>query len=88
MKLVEKRPWADKAACRGIPLTVFYDDIEDDRPGAVQQALSFCNKCAVRAECLDSAMREEGAAPAGRYGLRGGLLPDERGNTRRSQRLR
>jgi hypothetical protein len=50
-------------------------------PPEVAMALSICAKvCPLQAECLESAMKQEGtwASERHRYGIRGGLLPGQR----------
>jgi WhiB family redox-sensing transcriptional regulator len=63
--------WAEAAACRGSDLNLFFSDAE----AKVQQAKRICAGCPVRAECLDEGLRAEDSS---RYGIYGGLTPDER----------
>ncbi|MFD7996887.1 WhiB family transcriptional regulator [Streptomyces mexicanus] len=63
--------WAHWAACQGYDLDLFFSDAEQK----VQEAKQICGRCPVRAECLDESMRAEDAS---RYGIYGGLTPDER----------
>lgn len=65
--------WTDRAACAGEDVDFFPDPT--DLPGN-QAAKNICRSCPVIADCLDDAMREEPAG--GRYGIRGGLTPEER----------
>lgn len=68
--------WVPSAipACRGMDTALFYPA---RTAPADQEALDACEACAVRQECLDKAMEEEGSART-RYGVRGGKTPDER----------
>lgn len=66
--------WRAHANCRGVDPNVFY-------PGDVDYsaARKICNDCPVQEQCLRAAMAEEtGHGRQGRYGMRGGLTPDER----------
>lgn len=43
------------------------------------KALALCIDCPVQDACLEAAMTEEGPAAAGnRYGMRGGMTPNQR----------
>lgn len=69
-------PWRARAACLGRPTTWWYGTT-DDITTAV--ALSVCDTCPVRAECLDDALDiERHGAPALIHGVRGGLDARER----------
>jgi hypothetical protein len=46
--------------------------------GRFTEAREQCGRCPVSAECLTAAMAEEGDATGGRYGMRGGLTPEDR----------
>ena len=48
--------WQDQAACAGAPTEIFFPD----RGGAseVAKALTYCNRCPVRAECLEYGLWE------------------------------
>lgn len=69
------------AACRGKPPSLFFPDLsnrggripEGGRPDPYADARPICDRCPVRAGCLDFALdgRED-------YGMWGGLDPDER----------
>ena len=55
--------WNDRAACRGIGHRDFFPEITD--PPAVRaaknaRALSYCNRCPVRAECAEAGRHEHG----------------------------
>jgi WhiB family redox-sensing transcriptional regulator len=79
---VEKQPWLLKRACADTPVEVFFDATEvtskTERDEAVKVAKAICRSCPVRRDCLEQAMKEEGSAAAGRYGVRGYLTPQER----------
>ena len=70
--IVERQPWVKTAACRDVPTEVFFE------PALEPEALAYCQGCAHRGECLALAMKEEGSAPYGRYGVRGGTTPLDR----------
>lgn len=67
--------WREEAACAGKPLWLMFPSFKEDVP----EAVAVCKKCRVRGECLDAALEEEGSAGAPyRFGIRGGLTPEER----------
>ena len=71
--------WRAQAACAGDDF-LFFSDNKDDK----ERARAYCRMCLVQAECLDEAMRNDE-----RYGIWGGLDPDERRIAKRQkQRLR
>jgi WhiB family redox-sensing transcriptional regulator len=63
--------WADRAACRGYDLDLFFSDAARN----IHEAKQICRRCPVREECLDEGLRAEDGS---RYGIYGGLTPDER----------
>ncbi len=63
--------WAEDAACRGQDLDLFFSEAD----GKVTEAKRICGRCPVREECLAEALRAEDGS---RYGISGGLTPDER----------
>jgi WhiB family redox-sensing transcriptional regulator len=79
---VESQPWTKEAACRGLPVDVFFDECEQRdtsaKLAAVQRARAICFNCPVLKQCANQAMVEEGSAPAGRYGFRGGMTAAQR----------
>lgn len=77
------KAWDDHAACRGHDTRLFFADA---RAGDYQAARRFCNRCPVRAACLDEAMRFESGNAENRYGMFGGLTPDERADLARHRR--
>lgn len=71
---LEPQPWTKRAACKDVPTELFFE-VSHER-----EALQICNTCPkrVRELCGEAAMVEEGAGPYGRYGVRGGMTPDQR----------
>lgn len=67
--------WNDQAACKGVPLSVFFPD--DDQTD-YSLARQMCTSCPVRKPCLEEAQRERT-----NYGMFGGLTPKERRAARR-----
>ena len=65
----------DEAACRGVPLSVFFPD--DDRADYTL-ARRLCGSCPVRKSCLADAQRTRV-----NHGMFGGLTPKERRAARR-----
>ncbi|MER5213665.1 WhiB family transcriptional regulator [Streptomyces sp. NPDC002838] len=63
--------WAEDASCRGYDLDLFFTDSKR----GIAQAKQVCAGCPVREECLDEGLRAEDGS---RYGIYGGLTPDER----------
>lgn len=58
--------WRDYIACLHVDPSLFFD------PETVDLALSFCQKCDVRTECLTDALMH------GELGVRGGTTEEER----------
>jgi WhiB family redox-sensing transcriptional regulator len=71
--------WAARAACRTEDANLFFSDSDD----SVAEAKRICQPCPVRAECLAEALRTEDGP---RYGISGGLTPDERAQLAPTQR--
>ena len=63
------------AACIGHDPEIWYPDPTDTI--TTREAVDICRGCPVRQACLEQAMREEETS-GGRYGIRGGLTPEER----------
>lgn len=57
--------WRKAAACRGVPVDVFFDRY----PAVRDVALLICSDCPVREECLEEAKRTHE-----HYGVRGGKV--------------
>lgn len=70
--------WADRAACRGRDVDEFFTT--DKR--RVAQVKNVCASCTVRELCLAEALRAEDTS---RYGVFGGLTPDEREQAARAR---
>lgn len=68
--------WYDNAACLEHDSETFYPT-EMNLNGA-HQAISICEGCEVRLECLTAALQEEKIAFGRRHGIRGGLTPTQR----------
>lgn len=64
--------WATRAACRGTPTAMWFPRAASQYPAAQW----YCDRCPVRRECLEEALRIEPADR--RYGMRAGLNPRER----------
>lgn len=75
--LVDGRPWWALAACRlvGDPEIFYPLDLDPTGP-AVRAARRVCAHCPVLPECLSDVMASED--PARRWGVIGGMTPDER----------
>jgi WhiB family redox-sensing transcriptional regulator len=69
--------WRAHAACKGVDPELFFssEDIADKRERVEREAAakSICLRCTVRPECLEYAI-----AAGERYGIWGGLNPQER----------
>lgn len=76
--------WTDRAACAGLPTSIFFPVSRDGVPAQIEAeyAKSFCAVCPVRATCLSHALahRED-------FGVWGGLDEDERAVLVRTARL-
>ncbi|MFF9129155.1 WhiB family transcriptional regulator [Streptomyces sp. NPDC014806] len=69
--LPNRLAWAERAACRGYDLDLFFSESDYN----VDAAKRICAGCPVRTECLDEQLRNEDGS---RYGIYGGLTPRER----------
>jgi WhiB family transcriptional regulator, redox-sensing transcriptional regulator len=76
--------WRAHAACKGIDPELFFssEDLPDkrERIEREQAAKAICGHCSVRADCLAYAI-----AAGERYGIWGGLNPQERRAAARSR---
>jgi len=82
--------WRTRAGCSDADPTVFEpDDRGTPVPEAWDTPRAICNACPVIAQCLEDALGAEGRkAASARFGMRGGLNPEERYRTyRRRGRL-
>lgn len=76
--------WADHARCRDADPNLFFGE----GGGTAQHAIHvYCNHCPVRIECLNDALATETAGRL-RYGVRGGMTPQERARHVKYQRQR
>jgi WhiB family transcriptional regulator, redox-sensing transcriptional regulator len=66
--------WHEYSACRGLDINIFFPEYSVDK--AFAQARSVCQSCPVIAECLDNQLRYEDFDD--RWGMFGGLTPNER----------
>lgn len=73
--------WQYRARCRGLDLNLFVPDgkVGGEARRAHAWAARFCASCPVTRQCLELALTAEGNAPAqSRFGVYGGLSPDQR----------
>lgn len=70
-------PWMQKAACVGHPPEWWHSETVGPRQDENEAAKRICGGCPVQTACLAYAMRTE-TTDWGRYGIWGGLAPDER----------
>ena len=63
--------WRMHAACAGWPIDLFYGDESD--VVMTSQAQRLCERCPVRADCLNDAMTHNDP-----YGIWGGMTPEQR----------
>ena len=66
--------WCAQAACAGVDTAVFFPAGSDH--DGIDEAVAWCDRCPVRARCLETALAIE--QPSTRFGVWGGLTPDER----------
>lgn len=69
--------WRQAAACKGRDTEMFYPAVGYPGPAA---AKAVCHGCAIRSQCLEYAL-----ANGERFGVWGGLSPQERRRLRRSR---
>lgn len=74
-------PWSfDNPMCKDAGLDLFYREDEPKNTPEYKQAVSLCKSCKHRIECAEWGIHKE------RWGIWGGLSPNERHNIRRSRR--
>lgn len=76
---MSSQAWRDRAACRGVNISVFYPEIPqgDSSTWHWRQARTYCEGCTVKADCLAFVLPFE--AEAGRRnGMWAGMTPKER----------
>lgn len=71
--------WKERAACRGVGVDLFF--ARRTSPEG-REAVTYCEACPVRDECLDDCLATEKI----RLGIRGGLGPYERDDYVRGRR--
>jgi len=80
--------WRDKAACKGVPVEVFFHNRGGNKyRDPYQQARQHCAACPVRLECLQWIMSVETEPTVGRWGYYGGMTPQQRLDLARRQRV-
>jgi WhiB family redox-sensing transcriptional regulator len=67
--VASNQEWQDLAACRTIPVEMFFPPAEQE----ADDAKSVCDACTVREPCLEFAI-----TAGERFGIWGGLTPQER----------
>lgn len=67
--MASNQQWQDEAACRQIPVELFFPPAEQES----EVAKAVCSDCLVRQPCLDFALAE-----GERFGIWGGLTSQER----------
>lgn len=76
-----KEVWRDKAACKGVPLNVFYFESDEENRNLkkeTEKAKAFCKECPVAEQCLAYALNENI-----KFGVWGGFTSRERGTLRK-----
>lgn len=68
--------WRDQAACLGMDVNIFYQDVKKGGDAQYKDARSICNSCPVRISCLEDALHNE--IPSETFGMRGGLSAKQR----------
>ncbi len=74
---IQQEPWQIKAACRGPETWLFFPpahaERKDEREEREIRAKAICQRCTVKRDCLDFALRTREP-----YGIWGGLTESER----------
>ena len=77
-------PWREQAACRGSDPELFFPATDSDwgapAPTTSHTARALCQRCPVRADCLEAALDSD------TYGVWGGTTRSQRRALRRSLR--
>lgn len=76
--------WQAQAACRTEPRTRFFPGPGDSATFAA--AVAICQRCPVRAECLEFALKFEEKESTARFGVWGGMSARSRGRMLRSSK--
>ena len=64
--------WKKRGACLGYPAEVFHPE----NPTDYRHAVKVCERCVVKARCLEFALQTPGSAD--RFGVYGGMTPPQR----------
>ncbi len=81
-----KEVWRDRAACKGMPIDVFYFESDEENRNLkkeTEKAKSYCKQCPVAEQCLSYALNEDI-----KFGVWGGFTSRERGTLRRMFNLK
>jgi hypothetical protein len=75
--------WSKRAACAGMDGRLFFPTVHSRSSLRWVLPRSICNRCPVKAECLADTLKYEAERPRlggqeERYGMAGGMTPDER----------
>ena len=81
--MVDLIVWWERAACAGADVSLFFPDRRREYSEVVRV---YCCDCDVAAECLADAMESEQAAISPRFGIRGGLTPNQRTELAKARR--
>lgn len=78
--------WQRRSACVDVPTEVFFPEVDcgEASQHIYDKALTYCETCTVRLECLRAAMRNESGERC-RYGVWGGMTPRQRVELSRSK---
>lgn len=77
-KLFKVEPWMDQAACKGMPVELFYQERGQTGYHVDIPVREACSRCPVQQECLESGMNEE-------FGIWGGTTQKDRRVLRRER---
>lgn len=75
-----KEIWRDRAACKGVPIDVFYFESDEENRNLkkeTEKAKAYCKECPVIEQCLTYALNEDI-----KFGVWGGFTSRERGTLR------
>jgi len=76
---MQKRSWMEKASCRGVDTDIFMPSGRGPfDPVKKELALSYCNTCPVKAECVEYALSFDITV-----GIYGGLTQNDRRRLRK-----
>ena len=76
--------WHEEAACKGLPIEIFFPDEEEDTPediiSKLEIAMKFCEDCPVLKLCYAHGLKHED------YGIWGASTEKERRSERRRRK--